>query len=803
MLKKEKFYLTIQNTLHREESMHTEIELLYVLEGNLDISVEQNAAHLKADDILVINSNKRHVIKAEDNPLILQFMINYQMACEAFQGKNVIFWCDPKESRNKKYEELKVMLKRLLKHYVEKEDYEKSFGFLADCYLILHHLTANFMVKSVDIYSGEEGGRYEERLRQINQYISLNYNQPISLKDLSEKLFLSIGYLSRFFKNNYGMSFVNYLTNVRILHAVDMILYSDKSMMAVAYDCGFSSVAFFNKAFKNTYGLTPSQFRKKMEAQRKIQENNKQDDVNRKALGKRAEQIVIHEELEDTYETEKRVEELYGEYEVSKTEEFENYWGDTINFGDASNLLRSSIREHLTILQKAIGFKYIRFWSLFSGEFYIQPDQEKYDFNQIDSVLDFVLEQGMLPFIDFGMKPKAICYEAGRAAVPDVIYEDFTVEQWERLMRGFMRHLSIHYGPDILDGWRMELWFDEKLRDQKSEWEKYFAKFNVTYRAVKECNRKIMVGGYGIRMDYGAEQRLEFLKQWTKQECSPDYISIMHYAYDRGPSGLDIYAKRSTDNEHFLHLMEKEIKILQEAGMGDKPIYICDWNLTPSSRNYINDSAFKGAYIIKNIIDMYGKVQAMGYGNGSDREFVSYDTRGILFGGKGLITKEGILKPAAYAFDFMNRLFPYCIGKNKNCLITTDCHDNYGIVCHNQQVLNYNYFLATETEIERDCSWKYFEGHQKLKIQILLKGVRDGQYRVKVYRVNQVSGSVLDIWKRMDYEEELSRNDIKYFKRMCEPHINIHKISAAQGKLLLEEELQMNEIAFIRIRRIL
>ena len=136
----------------------------------------------------------------------------------------------------------------------------------------------------------------------------------------------------------------------------------------------------------------------------------------------------------------------------------------------------------------------------------------------------------------------------------------------------------------------------------------------------------------------------------------------------------------------------------------------------------------------------------MGYGAGSDRQYASYDTPGMLFGGTGLITKEGILKPAAFALEFMNRLFPYYVGKDKNYLITTDCHDNYGIVCHNQQILNYNYYLTSESAIEKDCTWKYFEGRRKLKLKLLLKGLRDGAYRVKVYRINYLNGSVLDIW---------------------------------------------------------
>lgn len=81
---------------------------------------------------------------------------------------------------------------------------------------------------------------------------------------------------------------------------------------------------------------------------------------------------------------------------------------------------------------------------------------------------------------------------------------------------------------------------------------------------------------------------------------------------------------------------------------------------------------------------------------GSDRTSEYYDSHDMLYGGTGIITKDGILKPAGFAFDFLNRLLPYYIGKEENCILTTDGHGSYGILCHNAKKLNYNYYLSAE-----------------------------------------------------------------------------------------------------------
>lgn len=796
MVKKERFHFAVNDTAMDEEHFHQDIELLYILEGSVDIDVEKKISHLKAEDIYVVNANRRHSFRTEKgNILMLRLLINYQMVSENSTSGEAIFWCDSSVEDTDKYDRLRKLLRAMLQHYVENRYYLDSYGYLADCYGVLEYLTAHYMLHASDLQKSEDADRYEERLRQINHYIYNNYDQPISMKELSEKLFLSNGYLSRFFKKNYGMNFAGYLTNVRLFHAADDLVYTDDPITRIAYNNGFTSAALFNKVFKKAYGKTPSEFRK--QSTRTVQVN---DQAHQEKLEKRLERMLEKGRADSETETLEQPE-AGGEYAVQFFEPLKNSWGNTINFGDASNLLHSSMREHLMLLKEALGFEYVRFWSLFIEDFYIRPEQEEYNFSQIDSVLDFVLELGMKPHIELGIKPKTIHYEAGETNyAPQTKMEDYTKEQWERLMKAFMRHLSHHYGQDALDKWRMELWFDEERRQGRENAERYLEFFEVTYRAVKACNENIQIGGYGIRMDVGFEERLKFLKMWNGKSFRPDFLSVMFYAYERREDGLDRYAKRSTDNEALLHLLTREKAMIAEAGMWDLPLIINEWNLTPSVRNYINDTVFKAAYIIKNTIDIYGKTDVTVYGAGSDRQYSSFDTPDLLFGGTGLLTKDAIMKPAAFAYDFLRRLYPYYIGREQNYLITTDRHDNYSIVCHNQQVLNYNYYLTAEPELEKEAMWKYYEGRKKLSLHIKLEGVTDGNYRVRIYRINEMSGSVMKIWSDLDYERELSRSDLKYFRRVCEPGMTIRTLESDNGNLTIDEELAPNEIALIRVQ---
>ena len=98
--------------------------------------------------------------------------------------------------------------------------------------------------------------------------------------------------------------------------------------------------------------------------------------------------------------------------------------------------------------------------------------------------------------------------------------------------------------------------------------------------------------------------------------------------------------------------------------------------------------------------------------------------------------------------------------------------------------------------------WKYYEGRKKMNIRIRIADATDGEYSVKLYRINDDYGSVLRIWEELDFEKEPSRNDIKYFRRACEPNMTIRKTEAIGGVLMIEEQLQPNEIAVIRIHKV-
>lgn len=797
--KKDKVKLNVLNHVETQPHFHQDIELLYVLEGGVEVTLNDQSSTLKNGDILIINSNKKHMLAASGDFLCMQLLISYSLFGEMFNNAAILFLCNSTHDDNERYDRLRKVLRRLLNHYLERHGESGDFEHIALCYQILHILSIYFMVQPTGTEGSDERGKYEDRIEQINQYIWYNYNQPISLKDLCDQLYLSNGYLSRFFKRNYGMSFAEYLTNIRLFHAVDDLLYTNANITKIAYDNGFANVAVFNKAFKKVYGETPSAMRRRNEhTEETVQKNPEIED--------RLEKYLI---LEDPNEKEEKDVNVCQEVcSARHTQLMPPFVGRTVNIGVAAELLNSEVQAHVLILKRMLDFQYVRFWNLFSQEMLIDPEStENYNFSRLDSVIDFLLSVNLKPHIDFASKPRYIVFRAD-----DVHYfdeqrdaykeaESVSPEAWERFMNALMHHIIRRYGREEVDTWRLELWFAEGRRTQEN-FDTYLTLFDLTHRIAKEYSEGIEVGGIGFRLDFDGGLRKKFLTEWKEKHRLPDFFSAYMYNYVQGKEKMDLYAKVASDNEFALHRLTDLRDQLQACGLGDSRLYVTEWNVTPSARNYINDSCFRGAYLIKNSLDIYGLTDDIGYYIGTDRYFEYFDSDALIFGGCGLLSKDNFMKPAAVAIEFMNQLYPHCVARGQNFLISTDQHDNYAIVCQNQRLLSYNYFLTRENELEPEHFWKYFEDNHRLSLELELKDVTSGLYQMKSYLLNDRNGSVMSIWRETDYESELSRDDIKYLRRLCEPKLTMRKVESDGETIRIQTELEANEIRLIKLRRI-
>ncbi len=105
-------------------------------------------------------------------------------------------------------------------------------------------------------------GSKRQNLLQVKDYLDAHYGETISLEDLAGRFFISKFYLSRIFKEQFGVSIGDYLLQVRITRAKQLLRFSHESLESIAVQCGFGSLYYFSRMFKKVEGIAPSAYRK-------------------------------------------------------------------------------------------------------------------------------------------------------------------------------------------------------------------------------------------------------------------------------------------------------------------------------------------------------------------------------------------------------------------------------------------------------------------------------------------------------------------------------------------------------------
>lgn len=803
-IRQNKMDVQILNRLSGEVHFHQEVELIYVLEGELKLSVIEREYDLKRGDICVINSNEEHRMEARGDIMTAHIFIAYALIRAVYNGVSMFFFCNSASEDDDRYEEFRELLNQLLKRKMlcekEPENGQNDYEYLSVFYKMLGYLISHFMKKAKTDKGMSMQQKSQMRTLQIDDYIMNNYNQPISLKSLSENLYLSEGYLSRYFKKIYNMSFSAYLRQVRLSNAMNELMYTDKTILQIALDNGFSSISFFNKVFKEEYGKSPSSIRNSAKETEK-----KEEDVDSLVLNQRLEKFIYS--MEEEQESKKRVKMIEKTFRAEDGEKIPQFWNTAINIGQASDLMNHEVRNQILQMKEQMHFEYIRFWSLFSDRVLMGKNETigLYNFSILDNILDFLVKNGLKPFFDMEEKIRRV----NKTDKDFLLYEERdkvvdSIQIWEEFIRQLIVHLVRRYGVKEVNTWKMEVIFDGYCLREMDPIDSFFHIFKCTYSVIKKYAPYMEIGGCGFFPDYLCrleEKGINLWEEWIRRAPLPDFISFMVFAYEEDLEGKEQFGKKSENPDYLKNSIHKIRTELIQHGLSGRKIYITEWNLTVSDRNKMNDHCFHGAYVMKNIIAVFGEIDLLCYFIGTDFYTEYYDTIWLMHGGQGLLTRDGITKPSGFAFRFLKKLKPYFIDKTENCLLTTDRKSQYSLVCHNMKNLNYLYYLQSEETLEVEKLWKYFEEWSALTLKFCIRDVENGNYQMVIQKINENSGSIQNIWADLEYIQDLSDSEIKYLRRAAVPRMILRKFSVEDGCIQIELRMRPNEIAYINLEK--
>ena len=128
--------------------------------------------------------------------------------------------------------------------------------------LLLYLLRTRLAPRVFEAQGKEISERSVEQIYSVVDFINNNFSSDITPADCAEMLHISYGYFAKLFKAVVGKTFKEYLCDVRMSHAHNLLISSTDSVTEIASACGYDNLSYFVAEYKKTFGRTPKAVQK-------------------------------------------------------------------------------------------------------------------------------------------------------------------------------------------------------------------------------------------------------------------------------------------------------------------------------------------------------------------------------------------------------------------------------------------------------------------------------------------------------------------------------------------------------------
>ena len=228
-----------------ERDNYNNILAMYVLDGN--ITARQNDIELDAqkDELLLIDCRRAHKYFTESEAHTLWVHFN---------GNNTYEWFHEITAQKGQKIRCGRQTAGCILNVINKIRYNQNeYDISSELYSLLCDIS-----KVNYIYNGNKTA---ERIEDAKKFIMSNYDKNISIRDMSDAVYMSASYFSKIFKKNTGFSPYDYLLLIRIDKAKELLKQTDDTVESIAYKTGFNSLSNFICFFKKEMGVSPLRFR--------------------------------------------------------------------------------------------------------------------------------------------------------------------------------------------------------------------------------------------------------------------------------------------------------------------------------------------------------------------------------------------------------------------------------------------------------------------------------------------------------------------------------------------------------------
>jgi len=243
---------------------HKEMEILTILEGNAVFYIDSVAYNVEKGDLLVIPPYSLHNAIIRDDKTFSHYCLCFDLSliydkklCSQLESGDLTI--TPFISHEEEF--AGRLSDNVINSYFACEEKKPGWEFnaIGNISVFFGCLTENNLISLPNLNK-----KNKNFCMHVMDYINKNYENNITSTDISTKLFMNNSYFCRLFKKNFGSCFQNYLNMYRLEKSTVILKTTDLSVSEISQTVGFNSISYYSKLFKEIYGCSPSEYRKRL-----------------------------------------------------------------------------------------------------------------------------------------------------------------------------------------------------------------------------------------------------------------------------------------------------------------------------------------------------------------------------------------------------------------------------------------------------------------------------------------------------------------------------------------------------------
>jgi AraC-like DNA-binding protein len=257
---------------HSPLHSHKYLQIIYVLDGAVDLTLSFSKYKLKKGDVFVVHYGDIHSLsgeKGKNHIILLDINLDYfKKEYPDIENRFFVSYLMQSCDVNNRCNEITNLIEEIVVHFANEMAgrVEKSIDLTRRCIDSFYTNFLGFALNKEDRTFESKISARPYQMHRISNVIATiyeNYNTKLTLEEVASSLHIDKFYLSHLIKGLTGESFQNLLGMARVEYSEELLLATNMSIYEIALAVGFSNVSYYEKHFVKWYDMTPEAYRKK------------------------------------------------------------------------------------------------------------------------------------------------------------------------------------------------------------------------------------------------------------------------------------------------------------------------------------------------------------------------------------------------------------------------------------------------------------------------------------------------------------------------------------------------------------